>query len=54
MMQPLKIIQNFKQSWNNSEHDMTAQYDEFKDEALWKKYYIEFKKVQVYQAFNSI
>lgn len=32
-----KLSNNFKQSWNNSEHDMTAQYDEFKDEALWKK-----------------
>lgn len=32
-----KLSTTFNHYWNNDEHNLTAQYDEYKDEALWKK-----------------
>lgn len=33
----MKLSQNFNNAWNNKKHPITAQYDEFKDESLWKR-----------------
>lgn len=32
-----KLSSTFNNAWDNKEHNMTAQYDDFKDESLWKK-----------------
>ncbi|MEB7724292.1 phospholipase D-like domain-containing protein [Mammaliicoccus fleurettii] len=32
-----KLSQNFNKAWDNKKYTITAQYDEFKDESLWKK-----------------
>lgn len=32
-----KLSTTFNNAWNNNKHSYTAQYDEYKDEALWKK-----------------
>jgi len=32
-----KLSRTFNDAWDNKEHTMTAQYDDFKDESLWKR-----------------
>ncbi|MDT3995526.1 hypothetical protein RPO40_10775, partial [Mammaliicoccus fleurettii] len=32
-----KLSQNFNKAWDNKKYTITAQYDEFKDESLWKR-----------------
>ena len=32
-----KLSTTFNDAWINNEHSYTAQYDEYKDESLWKK-----------------